>query len=99
MGCLEIPANGDKLPRKGRKEVVMTDFIETMGALDRIIQRAAACGNYHQLARFAKLADSLQGAQARLEVAIEAAKAAVEEYDVLQANLAEMDAEEAAASH
>jgi hypothetical protein len=74
----------------------MINFIETMGQLDRIIQKAAACGNYHQLAKFAKLADSLQGAQARLEVALETAKAAVEEYDVLQASLAEADAEEAA---
>ncbi len=76
----------------------MLNFVETMADLDRVIQKAAECGNYSQLAKFAKLADQLRTAQLRLEVAIFTANEAVEMHDVLQANLAEADAEEAAAA-
>jgi len=74
----------------------MLNFVETMADLDRLIQKMVACGNYAQLAKFAKLADQLRTAQLRLEVAIFSAKEAVEGHDVLQASLAEADAEEAA---
>jgi len=76
----------------------MLNFVETMADLDRLIQKMAACGNYAQLAKFAKLADQLRTAQLRLEVAIFTANEAVEMHDTLQATFAEADAEEAAAA-